>query len=511
MPEHASIPAPPTPGVSGDQSLIVSGGGSVIVASDALLTQLDRLGQLFDRLGAEAATLEGVAEHSEFRPSIAVDVPYSAIEARATIASAVRVLWIARARVAGIRFALLLGLTTYARVDELATTMLHRVDEDVAWTLGLGARLFALPLVIAGALGAGGLLIDDAVTGRTPAEEASLLQGFLKQHGRILTNPVTVAVIRELVSDVDGFGAGLAGELPTQALHDQLTGATTTATSAAGIVALAGLAGLFKDSGAEVRKTSSFEFGKAPTTLAERAASFPDAHDDPNGEQIRIDRYVTPGQPDRFDVYIGGTVTFDPVAKNEPFDFTSDLTGVANESPASAIAVREAMRGAGITSTSPVVLNGYSQGGLVASLVAASGDYNVKGVVTFGAPSAQVHLPASIPVLTVRNAEDLVPATSGYDVNPHAVVVERSVFAHQSVPSDSAVPAHRLDYYQQTAAIVDQAQSERVRGVLDPLDSFGSGAARVDSTLWSATRVPVTDDGIVTAPGVGGTGGRFPS
>ena len=138
----------------------------------------------------------------------------------------------------------------------------------------------------------------------------------------------------------------------------------------------------------------------------------------------------------------------------------------------------------------PVVVNGYSQGGLVASLVASSGNFDVKGVVTFGAPSGQVHIPASVPVLSVRNAEDLVPATSGYDVNPHAVVVQRTVFAHQPVPSDWAVPAHRLDYYQQTAAIVDNAQSERVRSVLDPLDAFGAGATKVDSTLWVATRVP---------------------
>jgi hypothetical protein len=111
-------------------------------------------------------------------------------------------------------------------------------------------------------------------------------------------------------------------------------------------------------------------------------------------------------------------------------------------------------------------------------------------VVTFGAPSAQVELPASTPVLTVRNAEDLVPATSGYDVNPNAVVVERPVFATSPVPSDWAVPAHRLSYYQETAAVVDQASSSEVRGVLDPLNRFGAGASRVDSTLWVATRVP---------------------
>jgi hypothetical protein len=140
-----------------------------------------------------------------------------------------------------------------------------------------------------------------------------------------------------------------------------------------------------------------------------------------------------------------------------------------------------------------VVLNGYSQGGLLASQVAASQNFNVQGVVTFGAPSGQIAIPASIPVLTVRNSEDLVPATSGYDINHNAVVVERPVFATSPVPSDWAVPAHRLSYYQQTAAVIDQAHSAQVRGVLDPLNRFGAGATRVDSTLWAATRVaPIT-------------------
>jgi pimeloyl-ACP methyl ester carboxylesterase len=166
----------------------------------------------------------------------------------------------------------------------------------------------------------------------------------------------------------------------------------------------------------------------------------------------------------------------------------SDLSGVGQKSTASYQAVLQAMHQAGITADSPVVVNGYSQGGLLASMVAASGHYNVQGVVTFGAPSSQVHIPADVPVLTVRNTEDLVPATSGYDVNPNAVVVERPVFAHQPVPSDWAVPAHRLSYYQETAAAVDAAKSSQVRTVLDPLNQFGAGANRVDSTLWVATR-----------------------
>src|ERR1019366_2248894 len=102
---------------------------------------------------------------------------------------------------------------------------------------------------------------------------------------------------------------------------------------------------------------------------------------DPNGEQIRIDRYVEAGKPDRFDVYIAGTVTFDPKTRSQPFDLTSDLNGVGGHPSASYRAVVSAMQQGGVTSQSPVVLNGYSQGGLLASQLAASGSFNVQGVV----------------------------------------------------------------------------------------------------------------------------------
>ena len=463
--------------------------GRVIVASDALLAQLDSLGRLAQTARLTAGALVGVLESLELRSSLAYAVPTAALEAGRVIRAAINTLLRAQDRAERIASCVLTCLAEYSQTEQVAGALVHRVDETGAWLVGAGARLFGLPFAIAAVTG---ILAGAAVTRQSPAGLASELQAYLKAHGRILTNPRTVAIIRELASDANGIGAGfmlvpppLAGALDSA----RLTGVSS---SANGVVVLGRGVGLFEPSGAAVKKTSSFEFGTPPTSLVGRAQSFPDPQNDPNGEQIRIDRYVEAGKPDRFDVYIAGTVTFDPKTDTQPFDLTSDLNGVGGQQSASYRAVVSAMHEAGITSASPVVLNGYSQGGLLASQVAASGAFNVHGVVTFGAPSAQVALPASIPVLTVRNAEDLVPATSGYDVNPNAVVVERPVFATSPVPSDWAVPAHRLSYYQETAAVVDQANSSEVRGVLDPLNEFGAGASRVDSTLWVATRVPAS-------------------
>jgi hypothetical protein len=466
--------------------------GRIIVASDALLAQLDSLGRLAHSTRLSAGALLGVLDALEPRGSLAYAVPLAALESRRVIRAAVGTLLSAQDRAERIARGVRSCLAEYAQTEQVAGALAHRVDEGAAWLVGVDLRLFGLPFAIAAA---SGILAGSAITRQPPGAMAAALQSYLKTHGRILTSPRTVAIIRELASDADGIGAGFMLVPPPVA--DALDSARLTGvpSSSNAVVALGRGVGLFEPSGASVRKTSSFEFGTPATSLAQRAGSFPDPQNDPNGEQIRIDRYVQAGKPDRFDVYIAGTVTFDPVTHSQPFDLTSDVVGVGGQRSASYEAVVSAMHDAGISPESPVVLNGYSQGGLLASQVAASGTFNVHGVVTFGAPSAQVEIPASIPVLTVRNAEDLVPATSGYDTNPNAIVVERPVFADTPVPSEWAVPAHRLSYYQETAAAVDQASSTEVRGVLDPLNRFGEGASRVDSTLWVATRVPASTSG----------------
>ena len=459
----------------------------MVVASDALLAQLDSLGSLAEHLRLCAGAILAVIEECEPQTSIALAVPLAALEARRVTRAALSCLLTTQERAERIAAAVRLCLSEYSESERFVAALGHRLEEQVAWEAGAVARVFGLPILLSVA---SATLVDSALSGRSPAQLASALQGFLKQHGRILTSPATVAIVRQLAASADGFAAGFL--MVPQPLSDSLdsAGITNVSTSANTVVATGRTVGLFEPSGAAVRKTSSFDFGTPPTSLVARSESFPRPGTDPGGEQIRIDRYVEAGKPDRFDVYIAGTVTFDPKTGTEPFDFTSDLNGVGNERSASYEAVVQAMKQAGVTSSSPVVLNGYSQGGLLASQVAASGHFAVAGVVTFGAPSAQVAIPSSIPVLTVRNTEDLVPATSGYDTNSHAVVVERPVFATGPVPSEWAVPAHELSYYQQTAAVVDQARSTEVRGVLDTLNQFGAGATRVDSSLWLATRSP---------------------
>ena len=77
-------------------------------------------------------------------------------------------------------------------------------------------------------------------------------------------------------------------------------------------------------------------------------------------------------------------------------------------------AIAEALRLAGAGPTDPVMLVGHSQGGMVAAQAAHDAgtpafDYDVRSVVTAGAPIGRTDIPASVQVLAIENAYDIVP------------------------------------------------------------------------------------------------------
>jgi hypothetical protein len=469
--------------------IIVSGGGSVVVASDAILARVEKVARLSEDFRAGSAELVGLVGTNRTAAITPSRMPAAAAEAGRRIEDAIALLSATSRRAEVLYLALQTCLTMYGEGERVAAQASRDLSAQFAWLLGRVAPLVIVPLA-ADLVVTSGLV--GLITGVTPQQQAKALGEYLGRSNGILTNPLIVTALRDTVMDVDDFGEGFIGVPPGTAQLLDRAGILGLPTSAAAIVAIANRFGLLEDSGVTVQRTSISALATPPQTLAERMARIPDTSSAGGDSRIRIDRYSTPGQPDSFDVYVAGTADFGLKAQGEPFDMTSNIVGEAQESPASYRAVLDAMQQAGVTSASPMMLTGYSQGGLVASLVAASGDYDVKGLVTFGSPSGQVPIPADVPTLTVRHAEDIVPATGGYDVNPQAVVVQRSLFDDQSIPPGDAVPAHDREYYAQTAALVDQAQSTEVRAKLDVLDSFGSGADGAQSTLWLAKRVPAS-------------------
>jgi pimeloyl-ACP methyl ester carboxylesterase len=473
--------------VSGD--LVISGGGSITVATDVLLGQADALVRLCGQLDGLHRRVLALTHRLTAVDLRVADAPLSALDAEVSAASGLALLGSAENHARLSAVALHTAIQGYGRAERVASITMQNLSARLGYAVGFLSPLLMMMAAPSLTFGVGGVLLRGVRSGEGPAGGVREIGDWLLENNSILTNPTTVALVRAAMgSSDDALGGAL--HLPPSVvsqLGEEGIGLTGLGATAAIVVLLAQRAGMLRETSVSAVKTST-SVTTAPRTLAERAARVPAVGAATQGEQIRVDRYRRPGEPDAFEVYIAGTVDFRPTAGEEPWDLTSNINGIAGLPAGSLEAVRAAMADAGVTDSSPVVLTGYSQGGLVASLIAASGDYNVEGVVTLGAPAGLVEIPPEVPVLTVRHTDDLVPALGGYDVNHQALVVERQLFADTEIPTGLAVPAHQLEYYEQTAALIDSARSPQVKAALDGLDRFAAGATDAETTLYRARR-----------------------
>lgn len=197
----------------------------------------------------------------------------------------------------------------------------------------------------------------------------------------------------------------------------------------------------------------------APTGIADLAKREKVVHRE-NEATIRIERYTHDGKK-LFVVYVPGTREKSVLPNSDPFDISNAVALVGNpESAASHDAVVDAIKREGIKSSDQVVLVGYSQGGTIAAEI-AKGHHGIKAsaLITFGAPIAQLHLPAHLPVMALEHTNDVVPALSGA-VNP---VTENWVTVEREVPmavGELNLHAHRIGEYVHTANLVDHDNSE---------------------------------------------------
>lgn len=126
-------------------------------------------------------------------------------------------------------------------------------------------------------------------------------------------------------------------------------------------------------------------------------------------------------------VQFPSTKSWDPRAGTAPNDLTADLViGAGREATATRVAL-ETMRAAGIGPGEPVMLAGFSLGGMVASQVAmraAADGYTVTHLVVGGSPLGRTKLPAGLHVLALEHVLDPVPRIDGREnPRPHARVV----------------------------------------------------------------------------------------
>jgi len=175
-------------------------------------------------------------------------------------------------------------------------------------------------------------------------------------------------------------------------------------------------------------------------------------------------------------------------------------------------AVLAAMAGAGIGADEPVALVGHSQGGMVATNVAAvtAGAYAVRLVVTAGSPDVPAAPPPGVATVTLRHREDavsLLDGRVGERGGPGTLSVVRDLAATGGPVRPSFSEAHAVAGYVRTGALVDQALGDVPAG--DPVrralaDVLGDAPARTTTSQVTVTtgssEVPAAPGGLPVPP-----------
>lgn len=187
-----------------------------------------------------------------------------------------------------------------------------------------------------------------------------------------------------------------------------------------------------------------------PRNLAERWARIP--HD---GGDVRIDRFNSPSGL-RFEVYVSGTDFRD--GPDNPWWVGSNAEFVASGQSRSLSATESALAQAGVTSRTPLVITGHSQGGIIALALAASARYTVDAVFTVGTPTGFIAEVADVPIVHVAHPEDPVPALGG-DVR----LSPGTTWIAHTEPRTLGANAHRAESYGSTIdQIVDAEDADLV-------------------------------------------------
>jgi hypothetical protein len=458
-----------------DQQLYLSQPGTTIVATDAMFADAQALSLLYRGLSGLLPDLQLATHAGE---------PLDELERASIVAreASEQALWLATK--------VTIAMQKYSQAEASAEWL--AVNGSAVAAFGGGAMLSGWLMLALGPLaGPAALAIPWLARGLTAGDKAVGPDDVTMPDdlNRLLSNPATVAALRLAVSSADEAALGFGGAPALTAALLAGAGITGVSSTAYLLSAYGSVAGLLTETPVTVTRTQT---SGAPVTTGfdARFSKVPLPGSTPGGAQIRIDTITTAAAETRFEVYVGGTVDFNPLPADDAFDLTSNVTGVAGLPAGSVRAVQQAMADAGITASSPVTFTGYSQGGMVAAVLTASGDYNVQGVVTVGAPAGNVPLPGDIPAVIVEHVDDFVTALGGVQSNTEALVVQRSAFASAAdLPAGLAAPGHRMEYYRETATLMDQARSEQLVEARRQLDAFSAGADSVVSTYYYASRV----------------------
>ncbi|MET4159059.1 hypothetical protein [Agromyces sp. PvR057] len=494
--------------------LVISGGGSTRVAVDELFADVGRLD-----------TAEGLVRYASDRFGVARS-KLDAVEHRATASGPLpwpgddlRFGWfafeVALGRLRLLRFRLVMAAELYGATERTVGALWDLGGAVGASVLGFlapramaGAAVSLLPVALPAAAALG--LARMAGSDPGPAVDAAVRR-WLGEHRGVLNDPAFVRFVRTFADHADDFVLG-ALNVPAAPLVGSATEAPESASLILGVTGLLSAIGIgtgrtLVDGPVRVeRVTSGPARDPAVAPSPSNAAvppprGFEDLADRvPRGDaQITVERHHVDGE-NRWLVYIAGTADFGLVAGSETNDMTSNVHGIADDSPLDALrlagstsagaerGVRLALAEAGALPGDPIVAVGHSGGGVIAASLAADPGLNVVGGLNLGGPVASAQIPETCSFISVEHADDLVPATGGSGHPSCVVVVSRRVNEHGS-DGDAVLPAHQFVEYGQTTALLDESDAPQLVAFREQLQEFTAGTVG-EQTRWRAERVP---------------------
>ncbi|MDN3311333.1 hypothetical protein QWJ90_10360 [Microbacterium oryzae] len=204
--------------------------------------------------------------------------------------------------------------------------------------------------------------------------------------------------------------------------------------------------------------------GRSPDSLSDLGDRVPDGAE----ATIRVERYTMADGRREFAVYVAGTQG----GGTTVLDWESNLRLYSGRRSQASEAVELALREAGAAPGDVLHAVGFSQGGMIVGWLAAEGRYDVRTLVTLGAPAEVEARPRTL-VVTVRHDDDPVPLLVG-GAAPHSLGSDESVlvqgtFHPMSTPRDLVIPAHRLPAYQETLRTFEGSGDPRVAGIRERL------------------------------------------
>lgn len=218
--------------------------------------------------------------------------------------------------------------------------------------------------------------------------------------------------------------------------------------------------------------------------------------------RIRVERVRSASGAQAVVVYAPATQTWSLGHGSNPMDATSNLDALAGNPSAAQRGVVQALRRAGVGRDEPLLLVGYSQGGLTSMALAADpafrAEFSPQAVLTVGSPVAGIDVPDDVAVLSIEHAEDLVTVADGAanPDRPNWTTVRQSLLDPASgdrvfgaALDDDPWAAHGAEPYLETAAAVDALDDPSVRAWLEQsrqfLDAQGASSSATD---WVAER-----------------------